>query len=356
MGKCVQVMESIMLRNATSYYIKRKMLLAAGLLLAVCFFIPIASRAQLKWINVDTGFAPLPASVHVYKTTDSLDGKPFIAYYAKAKLKDKDLNFTVDTSKNRRLTPLQFFARNDQPILVVNCTFFSYETNRSLNIVEKDGKMLAFNTHTIPMRGKDTFQYKHPLGSAIGIDKRRNADVAWLYADSSMQVPYALQIPVRALKDSSLIFTEENAFKYFTPSIEPYQGLPYGSFLRKWKMRTAVGGGPVLVQDGKIKITNEEEVKFVGKAINDKHPRTCMGYTKDGYLIVMVIQGRFPGIAEGATLEQEARLMIDLGCEEALNLDGGGSSCMLINGKETIKPSEKGVERPVPAVFLIQKH
>jgi exopolysaccharide biosynthesis protein len=45
----------------------------------------------------------------------------------------------------------------------------------------------------------------------------------------------------------------------------------------------------------------------------------------------------------------------DLGCVEALNLDGGGSSCMLINGKETNTPSSKGVQRPVPSVFLIEK-
>ena len=336
------------------FYAKRKILIAAGSILAVCFFVPTTSRAQIKWINVDEAFAPLPASMQVYKTTDSLDGKPFIAYYAKAKLKDRDLTFTVDTSRDRRLTPLQFYPRNSQPLLVVNCTFFSYETNRSLNVVMKNGKMLAFNTHTIPMRGKDTFQYKHPLGSAIGIDKKRNVDIAWIYVDSTMQTPYALEIPVVALKDSSKTLPTKDAFNYFNPSIEPYQGLPYGSILRKWKMRTAVGGGPVLVQDGAVKITNEEEVKFTGKAINDKHPRTCMGYTNDGYLIVMVIEGRFPGIAEGATLEQEAKLMIGLGCVEALNLDGGGSSCMLINGKETIKPSEKGVERPVPAVFIIK--
>ena len=119
-------------------------------------------------------------------------------------------------------------------------------------------------------------------------------------------------------------------------------------------MKTAVGGGPVLVQNGAIKITNNEEIKFAGKAIEDKHPRTCMGYTKEGKLIIMVIQGRFPGIAEGATLTQEAKMLVDLGCVEALNLDGGGSSCMLVNGKETIKPSDKEGERAVPAVFLIK--
>lgn len=153
------------------------------------------------------------------------------------------------------------------------------------------------------------------------------------------------------------------SFKYIADNISyKYDGSATGDKpvfkkldLQKWKMRTAVGGGPVLVQNGQIRITNEEELKFTGKAINDKHPRTCMGYTGDGYLIIMVIQGRFPGIADGATLGQEAKLLIDLGCVEALNLDGGGSSCMLINGKETIKPSDKTGGRPVPAVFIIAK-
>jgi exopolysaccharide biosynthesis protein len=79
-----------------------------------------------------------------------------------------------------------------------------------------------------------------------------------------------------------------------------------------------------------------------------------MGYTRDGRLIILAIQGRAPGIAAGATLEEEARILLDLGCYEALNLDGGGSSCLLVNGKETIKPSDKEGERPVPAVFMIK--
>ncbi|RYF44989.1 MAG: phosphodiester glycosidase family protein, partial [Chitinophagaceae bacterium] len=78
------------------------------------------------------------------------------------------------------------------------------------------------------------------------------------------------------------------------------------------------------------------------------------GYTKGKKLIILVIEGRFPGLAEGATLAEEAKILLDLGCKEALNLDGGGSSSMLVNGKPTIKPSDKGNERPVPAVFLIR--
>ncbi|HKO81064.1 MAG TPA: phosphodiester glycosidase family protein, partial [Chitinophagaceae bacterium] len=65
-------------------------------------------------------------------------------------------------------------------------------------------------------------------------------------------------------------------------------------------------------------------------------------------------EGRNPGIAEGVTLVQLAQIFKDLGCWEALNLDGGGSSCMLVSGKETIKPSDKK-QRPVPAVFIIKR-
>ena len=56
----------------------------------------------------------------------------------------------------------------------------------------------------------------------------------------------------------------------------------------------------------------------------------------------------------GATLVQMAELFKQLGCREAMNLDGGGSSCLLVNGKETIKVSDKTGQRPVPAVFMIK--
>src|SRR5687767_4359758 len=102
-------------------------------LLTSCLLLVIAGNAQLKWTNVDSLYQPLPPTVHIYKTTDSLEGKPNIAYYLIADLKDKKLHFTTDTSKGRRLTPSQFFQKNNQPLAVVNTTFFSFETNRSLN-------------------------------------------------------------------------------------------------------------------------------------------------------------------------------------------------------------------------------
>ena len=309
--------------------------------------------AQVNWQNVDSLYQPLPSSVHVYKTTDSLGEKPNIAFYLIADLKDKKLDFTVDTTYKRRLTPSEFFERNNKPLLVVNTTFFSYETNQSLNLVIKNGKLLSYNTHSVPGKGKDTLTYRHPFGSAIGISKKRKADVAWVFTDPTINKSYYLNFIISPGRDS----IENPGQKYILKNyIYPGPDLARGRLKNfpPWKMKTAVGGGPVLLQRGEIKITNNEELKFVGKAIEDKHPRTAMGYTSDQKLIILVIQGRFPGIAEGATLGQEAQILKDLGCVEALNLDGGGSSCLLINGKQTIQPSDKQGQRAVPAVFIIR--
>lgn len=313
--------------------------------------ISIGATGQLKWKNVDSLYQPLPGSVHVFKSTDTLDGKPNIAYYVIADLKDKKILFDVDTTLNRRFSPNQFFQKNDQPLVIVNTTFFSFQTNQNLNVVIKDGKLVGYNIHSIPGRGKDTFTYRHPFGSAIGISKKRTADIAWLFTDSISKYPQALNMAVFPKKDSSVNFSFASAKEYVYQ--EPRSLID--PFFYKWKMRTTVGGGPILLQQGIVKISNNEELKFAGNAINDKHPRTAIGYTKDHKLIILVVQGRFPGIAEGATLGQEAQILKDLGCWEALNLDGGGSSCMLVNGKETIKPSDATGQRAVPAVFLIKK-
>lgn len=314
---------------------KRGILAGIGIL-----FSGLVSQAQWKWTNVDSLYQPLPKGVHVYKTTDETEGKPNIAYYVSADLADRSLQFSTQTGNGKRPTPTQYFEQENRPLLVMNTTFFEFVHNSNLNVVIKDGSLRAYQVHSLPLKGKDTLTYRHIFGSAIGISKKRKADVAWLYTDSASQYAFASQQPIQPWKDS-------------IPHHSPQQMLQTGTF-SKWKMETAVGGGPVLVQNGMIRITNNEEWKFAGKAINDKHPRSAMGYTAEGQLIFLAIEGRFPGKAEGATLTQAAMMLQQIGCVEALNLDGGGSSCLLVNGKQTITPSDKEGQRGVPAVFVIK--
>lgn len=303
----------------------------------------ISIQSQTAWTNVDSLFSPLPKSMHLWFTNDSLEGKPNVAYYVKIALHDRCIIFGADTALNRGLTPSQYYARNADPLLVVNCSFFSKQ-RRNLNIVVDEGKMVSFNLPSV-FSSSDSL-YHYVTRSAIGIDRHRNADVAWIYTDT-------VRKKATAFSEEPVVSEGDNYYLKLKQLLAD-GNIPQKAACHTWKVETAVGGGPNLVSGGEINITNEEERMFTGKAINDRHPRTAMGYTSDGFLVIMVIEGRNPGRAEGATLMQEALMLKELGCVEALNLDGGGSSCMLINGKQTIIPCDKTGQRPVPAVFMIR--
>ncbi len=300
--------------------------------------IPLTLTAQRKWENVSSRFGSLPASVKVYLSTDSLNGRAFRAYYVEADLKDRKLEFTTETGGGKRYTPSQYDSIYGPSYLVMNGTFFSFQTNQNLNVVIRNGKMEAYNVPALKSQAPDSFYY--PTRSAIGISRSRKADVAWLFTDTAEAYPYAFQ-------DSPILAKGINP----DPSFRDLQTNDQWKF---WRMKTAIGGGPVLVKNGKKFITNREEQMFP-TGLNDLHPRTAMGYTKNRKLILLVVEGRSKGVAEGISLDEMAELFVELKCVEALNLDGGGSSCLLVNGKETIRPSDRQGQRAVPAVFMIRK-
>ncbi len=69
--------------------------------------------------------------------------------------------------------------------------------------------------------------------------------------------------------------------------------------------------------------------------IRSTQPRTAIGYSKSGrYLYLVVVDGRQPFYSEGITLDELAHLMISLGAQYAMNLDGGGSSTMVVAGRD----------------------
>ena len=83
----------------------------------------------------------------------------------------------------------------------------------------------------------------------------------------------------------------------------------------------------------------------------DRHPRTAIGYD-EANLYLVVVDGRQKGLSDGMTLAELAALMQRLGCADALNLDGGGSSTMWLDGKVVNTPSD-GRERPVGNALIL---
>jgi len=87
----------------------------------------------------------------------------------------------------------------------------------------------------------------------------------------------------------------------------------------------AIAGSDILVKDGKDVATRK------GGLSTTQHPRTVVGIKDHGNtLVLLVVDGRRKGVAEGMTYEMLAAEMLRLGCDDALNLDGGGSSTLVL--------------------------
>ncbi len=133
----------------------------------------------------------------------------------------------------------------------------------------------------------------------------------------------------------------------------------------------AMGGGPILVRDGETTVSWTEEVtvgswkeESMGLSFSTTaHPRTAIGVTKDTTVILVVVDGRQPKVSIGMSLNDLAQLMIQLGCMDAINLDGGGSSTMVVQDKVVNHVSDDtdelnraaGVERAVTDAIIIKK-
>lgn len=104
------------------------------------------------------------------------------------------------------------------------------------------------------------------------------------------------------------------------------------------KVVHVIGGGPYLVRNGEIFVDMTAQKL---SAIGGRNPRTAIGYTKNNHLIMLTADGR-EGASIGLTLMELAQLMKEFGCVNAMNLDGGGSTVMYVDGHIVNKPAIKG--------------
>ena len=121
----------------------------------------------------------------------------------------------------------------------------------------------------------------------------------------------------------------------------------------KWQMADdIVGGGPQLIKNGKIEITLEDEK--IGKDFSTtRHPRTAIAKLKDGKILFAAVDGRQPNHSVGMSLGELANLLLEFGAVDAINLDGGGSTTMVVENKVVNKPSDQNGERAVSDALLV---
>ena len=120
--------------------------------------------------------------------------------------------------------------------------------------------------------------------------------------------------------------------------------------------REVLAAGPVLVRDGVAVSFRDDRSGFA-----KRHPRSIVGIGRRGWIYLIVIDGRFPGKAAGATLDEAAGICTMLGLKDALNLDGGGSSALWLGTEGILShPSDNKTfdhdgQRRVPNAIVIKR-
>ena len=254
---------------------------------------------------------------------------PIKAFYAEVNLNSSNLSVEVVSSddKDLRESPSQF-AKRLNACLVVNGGYFKMDEYpaKHVGLLKTRDKTISSPLISVLRKGKSYFTTR----GTVGFNKN-TVDIAWVSG-----------------KDSSL-FSFNNSVKNKVDYPPANLDFDRGNL---WDIESAVSAGPVLVQDNKIFVTKEEEV-FFDSRIPGIHPRTAIGYTDDNKLIILVVDGRQPS-SRGLYLEELAQVMVDLKCREALNLDGGGSSALVVNNQLINRPSGMLIEREVMSAIIVK--
>jgi hypothetical protein len=145
--------------------------------------------------------------------------------------------------------------------------------------------------------------------------------------------------------------TVSNEVHSFSTPVNPWEAPAPGSV---WNLDNAIGGGPMVVFEGKKSITAAEELFDAQSGVDPSglQPRTAVGLDGSGLVFLLVVDGR-RGSAAGASMNDIANVMLGFGARYAMNFDGGGSTAMVVEGAVINKPSD-GAERPVVSVLCLK--
>jgi hypothetical protein len=110
-------------------------------------------------------------------------------------------------------------------------------------------------------------------------------------------------------------------------------------------VKTAIGGGPLIISGGKVVSRNDRNVR---------HPRSAIGWNKD-HIFLLEVDGRQLNLSVGMTYPELAAYMLKMGCDEAMCFDGGGSATCWVYGQVMNSPSEGRERAMANALVLVQK-
>lgn len=281
----------------------------------------------MEWQPMREVNQDLPEGIRIYSGHGA--EIPLRAWYVQIDEGDPGITtrIVVSTDEDRRETA-QEFAERTGACVVVNGGYFRMDLipARHVGLLMVGDSLIEHPTLSVKREG-----IRFPVArAALGLSADGQIDVAWITGEGDQLIELSQPFQNQVGRPDS---TQYNVV-----------GTP-------WSIRDAVAAGPCLIADSEIHVTDTAEV-FFGTSIPEVHPRTAAGYTRDGDLILLVVDGR-QDESRGVDLYELATIMKDLGCIEALNLDGGGSSTLVVNQELLNRPAGGTVQREVMSALAV---
>lgn len=286
-------------------------------------------------VNLSNGF---PDAVEAYEFDSLVQGAKVKAFAVAFNPKNTAVEFKPVLSSTSK-KPSDFYIQEQGIVYAcINGGFFG--GNQSYSFVKFNNSVLAANIKAVNRTYNGLSTPYYPTRAAFGINAAGEPSVAWIYHvgagnDKVFQYPLPSANLVGAL-----------------PRQQPDETFPAGG--TEWQVISAIGGSPMLLKAGSINITDKEELIDINNT--SSRPRSAIGATKAGLVMVLAIEGDNPSAGySGINLAGLAKMLSDLGCTDAVNLDGGGSTGLIVNNRQTVRPGDNGTERVVPNAVLIKK-
>ena len=164
----------------------------------------------------------------------------------------------------------------------------------------------------------------------------------------------AVAVAARSWRRPMRLFFDQVSVRRPSPGTPPVYETQLGSPASAWAgARHAVGGAGLLVAKGRVLSPEDRNVEKLGRSFTEtRHPRTFVGVDKRGFIWLITVDGRSLS-SLGMTFDELQALARRLGLRDALNLDGGGSTTMVVRGELVNRPSDPTGPRPVTDAILV---
>jgi exopolysaccharide biosynthesis protein len=337
---------------------------------------------EMRQKNFDTMIKQKYPKAAIYDVTSGVKHIKLTKYYGGKPVRVNVVEVDMKLAKNFQLTPalssnstlksrrtITSIAKNNNAIVAINGTYFKPQTGVPLGTLMINQKMYTgpiydrvamgiFDGGKFDIARVQLNATVKGSGHTIKVDNINQPRMLSTYvlvytSDWGKTSPYAPKYGMNLLVENDVV-TKASANPIDIPSgayvisgpktalqvlLDKKDAKLTVNTLPEWKnVKHIISGGPYLVKDNEVFV--DMTAQKLG-AIGGRNPRSAIGYTADNNLIMVAVDGR-EGSSIGMTLMELANFMKSIGCVNAMNLDGGGSTVMYVKGQVVNKPAQQG--------------